>query len=74
MVYNMSIESEEIHRTKVVRRTLAKLFPVPAKAYTTFKHVFSSTLTESMRPPDDSQATEGWTTVIMKKRKLNASG
>jgi hypothetical protein len=64
---------KEISRAKTARRTLPRLFPtsaIPPTLREAFGTPEDGTPEESTRLSGGSQATEGWSTVATKKRKL----
>jgi hypothetical protein len=65
--------AKEILRAKTAKRALPRLFPISAMP-PTLREAFGGTPAESTRPSGGSQATEGWSTVATKKRKLQALG
>jgi hypothetical protein len=69
--------ARETLRAKTARQALPKLFPISTIVPTlreTFGAAPAPTPAESMRLAGNSQATEGWTTVTAKKRKLQPLG
>jgi hypothetical protein len=62
---------KEIARAKAAKRALPRQFPT-SNIPPTLREMFGATTAESPRPLGGPQATEGWTTVDTKKRKLQA--
>jgi hypothetical protein len=64
---------KETLRARAAKLTLPKLFLI-STAVPTLREVFGATPAENTRLSGDSQATENWSTVTTKKRKLQTPG